>query len=115
VTGVLGIDVITGLARGDTIQLYTGTSTLTGFNRGFSTTGLTGGSSTAADSNFQMSKGDFVGTGLWTFSANGNDVLFQWDVDGSGAGTQVESVVLIGSASAFTGITANSAGVILFT
>jgi hypothetical protein len=115
VTGVLGIDVITGMARGDTIQLYTGTSTLTGFNRGFSTTGLIGGSSTAADSNFQMSKGDFVGTGLWTFSANGNDVLFQWDVDGSGAGTQVESVVLIGSASAFTGITANSAGVILFT
>jgi Ca2+-binding RTX toxin-like protein len=115
VTGVLGIDLITGVARGDTIKLYGSASSLVGFDRGFSTTGLIGGSSTTADGSFQMSKGSFIGTGLWTFSASGNDVLFQWDADGSGVGSEVESVVLIGSASAFTGITANSAGVILFT
>jgi hypothetical protein len=63
-----------------------------------------------------MSKGNYIGTGLWTFDANGNDVLFQWDTNGSpAAGSYIESVVLIGSASSFTGITANSAGVILFT
>jgi hypothetical protein len=117
VTGVLGIDLITGMSRGDSIKLYlTGSNSPTSFNRGFSTTGLVGTSSSgAADSIFQMSKGDYIGTGLWTFSSTGNDVLFQWDADGSGGGTNVESVVLIGSATAFTGITANSAGVILFT
>jgi len=117
VTGVLGIDLITGMGRGDSIKLYlTGSNSPTHFNRGFETTGLVGTSSSgAADAIFQMSKGDYIGTGLWTFSSTGNDVLFQWDTDGSGRGTNVESVVLIGSATAFTGITANSAGVILFT
>jgi len=118
VTGVLGTDLITGMARGDTIQIsyLTSSNSPTAFNRGFSTTGLTAGSSNAADAIFQMSKGSYIGTGLWTFDAtNGNDVLFQWDTNGSAAGGYVESVVLIGSASAFTGITANSAGVILFT
>jgi len=116
VTGVLGIDAITGMGRGDSLQLYlTSGNSPTGFNRGFSSTGLVGASSGAADRIFQMSKGDYIGTGLWTFSSTGNDVLFQWDADGSGANTNVESVVLVGSASSFTGITANSAGVILFT
>jgi hypothetical protein len=117
VTGVLGTDIITGMARGDTIQIsyLNSTNSSTGFNRGFSTTGLTAGSSNAADAVFQMSKGNYIGTGLWTFDTTGNDVLFQWDTNGGTAGGFVESVVLVGSASAFTGITANSAGVILFT
>jgi hypothetical protein len=114
------VDVITGLARGDTIQLYTGVNTSTGFNIGFSTTGLVGQSSNTggADPYFQMSKGNYIGTGLWTFSTTGSDVLFQWDAAGSttSASTHaIESVVLVGAASSFTGITANSAGVILFT
>jgi len=114
-TGVIGTDVITGMARGDTIQIsYLSTNSPTGFNRGFSTTGLTAVSSNSSDI-FQMSKGNYIGTGLWTFDANGNDVLFQWDTNGSAASGYVESIVLVGSASAFTGITANSAGVILFT
>jgi Ca2+-binding RTX toxin-like protein len=113
VTGVLGVDLITGMARGDTISLYSSVFQGTGFNRGFSTTGLSG-SNTGMET-FQLSKGNYIGTGLWTFDTTGNDVLFQWDTDGNGAGTNVESVVLIGSATAFTGITANSAGVILFT
>jgi hypothetical protein len=63
--------------------------------------------------NFQFSKGSYIGTGLWTFDTAGNDVLFQWQT--TDGGSTVESVVLVGSASSFTGITANSAGVILFT
>jgi len=120
VTGVLGIDLITGMARGDTLQIsyLTSSNSPIAFDRGFSTTGLIAASSNfgAADSIFQMSKGNYIGTGLWTFDASGSDVLFQWDTNGSSSGgTYIESVVLIGSASAFTGITANSAGVILFT
>jgi hypothetical protein len=117
--GDLQVDVITGLARGDTIKLYTGVNTSTGFNIGFSTTGLVGQSITAgADPYFQMSKGNYIGTGLWTFSTTGSDVLFQWDSQGSTTSASnhaIESVVLVGAASSFTGITANSAGVILFT
>jgi hypothetical protein len=110
------VDVVTGLARGDTIQLYSGVETNTAFNIGFATTGLAGNSGgSGADRFFQMSKGNYIGTGLWTFSTTGSDVLFQWDTDGSSSGTTVESVVLVGAASSFTGITANSAGVILFT
>jgi len=113
VTGVLGIDVITGMARGDSIKLYSTVFQGTGFNRGFETTGLVGSGSTGFDYAFQMARGTYDTT--WTFSATGNDVLFQWDADGNLAGTAVESVVLVGSGAAFTGITANSAGVILFT
>jgi Ca2+-binding RTX toxin-like protein len=107
------VDVITGLGRGDKINLsaVSGVRTDTGFNVGFLTTGILGDSSSDY---YQMAKGDYVGTGLWTFSSTGSDVLFQWDSNGQSDGG-VESVVLVGSASSFTGITANSAGVILFT
>jgi Ca2+-binding RTX toxin-like protein len=107
------VDVITGLARGDNIDL-SGISPVpqtTGFDFGFLTTGILGDGNSDM---YQMAKGDYVGIGLWTFSSTGSDVLFQWDSNGSLAGG-VESVVLVGSASSFTGITANSAGVILFT
>jgi len=109
------VDVITGLARGDTIDLsaISGIRTTTGFSFGFLTTGIVGNSTTTSDY-YQMAKGNYIGTGLWTFSATGSDVLFQWDSNGTTDGG-VESVVLVGSASSFTGITANSAGVILFT
>ena len=109
------VDVITGLARGDKIDLsaISGIRTDTGFSFGFLTTGIVGNSTTTSDF-YQMAKGNYIGTGLWTFSATGSDVLFQWDSNGTTDGG-VESVVLVGSASSFTGITANSAGVILFT
>ena len=117
-----GIDQITGMARGDLIDLSSiasssGVSTATGFNLSIRTTGLSG--ATGQDF-FQFSRGIFTSTGLWTYSSTGPDVLLQWDANvgqvSAAANTQdIESVILVGSGGTFTGLTANTAGVLLYT
>ena len=116
---ISGADLISGMGPGDIIDIssITGTSTATGFNIAVGrTTGLAGGSSVVAEL-FGITRGAYTGTGLWSFSATGPDLLLQWDNNGS-TSNGIESVVLVGAAgtgttSAVTGITANSAGLIL--
>jgi hypothetical protein len=104
------------MARGDLIDISAlvagGVSNAIGFNISSRTTGLVGNSSGEV---FQFSRGIFTTTGLWTFSATGADVLLQWDSNGAGTTGGVESVILVGSGGAFTGLTANTAGVLLLT
>jgi len=116
---ISGADQISAMGPGDIIDIssITGTSTATGFNIAVGrTTGLAGGSSVVAEL-FGITRGAYTGTGIWSFSATGPDLLLQWDNNGS-ASNGIESVVLVGAAgtgttSAVTGITANSAGLIL--
>jgi hypothetical protein len=120
-----GIDLISGMGPGDIVDVSgTGTFTAIGFNYGLRTTGLLGTAAAATES-FALIRGAYTGTGLWTFSSTGPDLLLQWDNNGTTGnsgdnttGSGVEAVVLVGAAgtgatSAVTGITANSAGLIL--
>jgi len=117
---ISGADLISAMAPGDIVDVsrITGTSTATGFNFGLRTTGLAG-NSTVATEQFGLMRGAYTGTGLWSFSSTGPDLLLQWDNNGGASDNGgVESVVLIGAAgtgttSAVTGITANTAGLIL--
>jgi hypothetical protein len=49
-------------------------------------------------------------TGLFASSTTGNDLLVQWDADGTGGSGAIESIVLIGSASSAVGVTTVTAG-----
>jgi hypothetical protein len=120
-TLISGIDLISGMGPGDIIDIssITGTSTAIGFNYGLRTTGLSGTAAAATES-FALIRGAYTGTGLWTFSSTGPDLLLEWDNNGTGGagGSGVEAVVLVGAAGtgatpAVTGITANSSGLIL--
>jgi hypothetical protein len=86
--------VITGLGVGDIINLAAlTTDDYTAAATAILTAVLTGGT----NGDIAMVVGTYnTSTGIWITNSSGTDTLLQWDNDGTGAGTTVESVVLVG-------------------
>lgn len=86
-TALTGIDEVTGLHAGDTIDLFLATFTGTAGTTIAAATGTT----------VSLVRGNFVtATDIWTTSATGTDTLLVYDIDGAGAGLIVEAIALIG-------------------
>jgi S-layer protein len=89
-TSLAGVDVITGLQANDKIDLSGFDATISG---AFATTSI----AAATGATGGLVTGDYNAlTGVFTAAAAGADSLVVWDADGSGAGTAVEAVVLVG-------------------
>ena len=89
-TALTGIDEVTGMATGDSIDLATLLNTFTG----------AAGTTIAAATGTTVSLvrgGMNAGTKVWTDNGAGADTLLIYDADGASAGTVVEAIVLIGS------------------
>ena len=87
-TALTGIDLVTGLKAGDTIDV-SAVAAITG------TAGTT--IAAAAGTTASLVRGNFdATTSIWTTSATGTDTLFVYDIDGAGANTVVEAIALIG-------------------
>ena len=104
--GATGTDVINGLGYLDVIDLGALTADL------FLTTVGTTISDTAANAGtISIVRGGYVSsTGIFTTSSTGADSLVVYDTTGSGAGTTVATIVLVGYA--LTGSTSTIDGVI---
>lgn len=93
-TVLAGVDVISGMAAGDVLSVFSAAGITTATTVG--TALMSAGSSNAA----AIVKGNYNSvTGIFTTSTSGTDSLVQWDADGTGTAGAVESVVLVG----FTG------------
>jgi len=90
VTPLTGVDVVSGLKAGDTIDLSNVSATFTG------TAGTT--IAAAAGDTMSLVKGLFdTVTGIWTTSAAGTDTLVVYDADAASAGSDLGAVVLVGT------------------
>jgi len=100
-----GADLVYGLAAGDQIDLQALTAgAYTAAATAILTALLTGGT----NGDIAMTRGTYSTTsGIWITNALGADTLLQYDTDGTGAGTTVESIVLVGYAT--TGTTTTTA------
>ncbi|MDI1260161.1 calcium-binding protein, partial [Aquabacterium sp.] len=88
-TVLTGIDVVTGMSAGDVIS----TAGVSNTFAGAAATTIAGASGIVE----ALVRGNFaVATNIWTTSATGTDTLFVYDIDGAGANTVVEAVVLVG-------------------
>jgi len=115
ITTGTGIDLITGMGRGDVISLAgTALGTLAAFNTTVSagTTAFTNESNAAAP--VALVRGTYLYTGVFSVAATGADLLLQWDSNGASnadATSGVQAVVLIGSNTGFvSGGASNGAG-----
>lgn len=101
-TVLTGADIVTGLKAGDTISLealtadaYTAGAVVTTI--ALSTAGAIG-----------VVRGDYVAsTGIFTASATGADSIVEYDNDGTGVGTTIETIVLVGFAGTASTTTAD--------
>jgi Ca2+-binding RTX toxin-like protein len=97
-TALTGVDKVTGLKAGDTIDLAALSPTVTG----------AAGTTIAAASTTTVSlvKGSFdATTNIWTTSATGTDTLVVYDADAAVGGLGLEAIVLVGTVA--TGTVAN--------
>jgi S-layer protein len=97
-TALTGVDKVTGLKAGDTIDLAALSPTFTG----------AAGTTIAAASTTTVSlvKGSFdATTNIWTTSATGTDTLVVYDADAAVGGLGLEAIVLVGTVA--TGTVAN--------
>jgi hypothetical protein len=85
-----GADIYTGLQVGDVISLAA--LTTTAYTAGSLSTTINAGGG-----DIDIVRGNWVAsTGIFSTSATGTDSIVQWDNDGSGTGTTIETVVLVG-------------------
>jgi len=100
---VTGVDVITGLSIGDTLDLFGTAAPVSKALDGAGTLTVT----SAATGNYGVARGTFTagttaGSGSFAYSATGADWLVLYDDDGTGAGVSIDAVVLIGTATTAT-------------
>lgn len=101
-TVLTGIDVISGMAAGDALSLFSDAGITTATTVGTSI--MSAGTANAA----AIVKGDYnATTGIFTTSTTGADSLVQWDSNGTAASGNVESIILVGFAGSLTA-TANT-------
>lgn len=103
-----GFDIINGMHAGDKIDLTALTAAAyTAAATAVLTSIMTGGT----NGDIALVRGNYnTVTGYFTTSSSGADTLVQWDNDGTGAGTTVESILLVGFAN--TGSTSTNDGLI---
>lgn len=109
VSAATGYDIVSGLRAGDKIDLTALTAdAYTVAATAIVTSGiLTGGT----NGDIAIVRGNWnSSTGYFTTSATGADSVVQWDTDGTGAGTNVASIVLVGFVN--TGSTSTNDGLI---
>jgi hypothetical protein len=100
-TDLTGVDVVTGLHTGDSINLVAMSNTFTG---ALATT-IAGASGTTAS----IVRGGYdTATHIFTASATGADSMVVYDIDAAGANAVVEAIVLVG----YTGAATAAAGII---
>lgn len=111
-----GMDIITGLAAGDTLQLsaYTGTAAGTAANQVMDTDEVTSADISAvtlADNSVHFIRGNYS-AGLFTESTTGADTLFVYDADSDVTNTAFNAVVLIGVGGATFAVAAGTGGIV---
>ena len=91
-TVLTGVDVITGMGTSDTLTVFAAASITAA--TAISTSLLAG---PGAVDTIALVKGSYnTDSGIFTTSTTGTDTLVQWDSNGSGAGGNLENVVLVG-------------------
>jgi Ca2+-binding RTX toxin-like protein len=101
------LDIVTGFAAGDTIQIYsTGTTAIA-----FATTVVTnGGTFTDSTGQLGLIKGNYVGgaTNTFTASTTGTDTALIYDTDGTNTSGALNAIILVGYVDANTPDTINA-------
>lgn len=103
---VSGLDVITGVAKGDKIDVSAFAPTLISVTK---ETAFSGSEVAGTVANFWQVQGTYNSTaGTFTASASGSDTLIEWDNNGTTAAGAMEAIVLVGysgaAASAAAGV-----------